>query len=146
MTILLPALVFLLAIGGAQSPDSSDERDILGLETRWNDAHLKGDVPTLDALCADELVVTVPGMTPMTKADILGFWRSDRVRITRYDTTDTRVTVYSGTAIVTGQLHRTRDFNGTVVEDRWRFTKTYNKQAQGWRVVAYHASQAESGN
>lgn len=145
MTILLAALAFLLAIGGPQSAGSSDEREILGLETRWNDAHLKGDVSVLDALCADELVVTVPGMTPMTKADILGFWRSGRSRFTRYDTSDTRVTLYSGTAIVTGQLHRTRDFNGTVVEDRWRYTKTYSKQAQGWRVVAYHASEAESG-
>ena len=142
MTLTLAALVMLLATAGLQSGASGDERDILKLETEWNEAHVKGDVPILDALCADDLVVTVPGMTPMTKADILGFWRSGRARITRYETMNIRVTVHSDTAIVTGQLHRTRDFNGTVVDDRWRFTKTYARQAQRWRVVAYHASEA----
>ena len=142
MTVMVPALVLLLATGGLQPAGSPDEREILGLETRWNEAHLTGDVPALDALCADELVVTVPSMAPMTKADVLGFWRSGRARITRYETTDTRVTVYPGTAIVTGQLHRTRDFSGTVVDDRWRYTKTYARHPQGWRVVAYHASEA----
>jgi ketosteroid isomerase-like protein len=140
MTHVLPALVLLLAIGGLQPADSADERVVLGLEARWNEAHLNGDVSVLDALCADQLVVTVPGMAPMTKADILGFWRSGRATITRYETNDTRVTVYSETAIVTGHLHRMRDFNGTVTEDQWRFTKTYARQGQTWRVVAYHAS------
>lgn len=79
----------------------------------------------------------------MSKADVLGFWRSGRAKITRYETTDTRVAVYSDTAIVTGHLHRTRDFNGKVMDDRWRYTKTYARQGQTWRVVAYHASDAD---
>jgi len=143
MTHVLPALVLLLTVGGLQPVDSPDERAVLGLEARWNEAHLQGDVPVLDALCADGLMVTVPGMAPMTKGDILGFWRSGRGKITRYDTTDTRVAVYSDTAIVTGHLHRTRDFNGKVMDDRWRYTKTYVRQGQTWRVVAYHASDAD---
>ncbi|MCC6179429.1 MAG: nuclear transport factor 2 family protein [Chloroflexi bacterium] len=143
MTHVLPALVLLLAIGRLQPADAPVERAVLGLEARWNEAHLKGDVPVLDALCADQLIVTVPGMTPMTKADILGFWRSGRAKITRYETTDIRVAVYTDTAIVTGHLHRTRDFNGKVLDDRWRYTKTYSRQGQTWRVVAYHASNAD---
>lgn len=142
MTHVLPALLLLVAVGGLQPADSPDERAVLGLEARWNEAHLKGDVAVLDALCADQLIVTVPGMAPMTKADILGLWRSGRAKITRYETTDTRVTVYSDTAIVAGHLHRTRDFNGKLLDDRWRYTKTYTRQGPGWRVVAYHASEA----
>ena len=143
MTHVLPALVLLFTVGGLQPADSPDEGVILGLEARWNEAHLTGAVSVLDALCADQLIVTVPGMTPMTKADVLGFWRSGRAKITRYETTDTRVAVYSDTAIVTGHLDRTRDFNGKVMIDRWRYTKTYARQGATWRVVAYHASDAD---
>ena len=118
------------------------EQEVRAREEENRVAFLAGDVAVLDALCADQLIVTVPGMAPMTKADILGLWRSGRVKITRYETTDTRVTVYSDTAIVAGHLHRTRDFNGKLMDDRWRYTKTYTRQGPGWRVVAYHASEA----
>ena len=110
------------------------------LERAWNEAHLRGDVPAIDGLCADDMVVTVPEMPVMTKADILGFWRSGRARITRYQTSDTRVRVDGEAAVVTGRLQRIRDFNGRVVDDDWRFTKTYVRRADRWQVVAYHAS------
>lgn len=117
-----------------------DTREVSRLERVWNEAHLRGDVSALDKLCADELIVTVPEMPVMTKADVLGFWRSGRARITRYETSDTRVRLYGDAAVVTGRLQRTRDFNGRVVEDDWRFTKTYVRRDARWQVVAYHAS------
>lgn len=117
-------------------------QDILRLEDVWNEAHLRGDVPALDALCAADLVVTVPGMKPMSKADILGFWQSGRAKITRYDTSDVRVLVRGNTAVVTGRLARTRDFNGKAANDLWQFTKTYSNDGRRWVVGAYHASDA----
>jgi len=123
-------------------PVSGPDRtlEIGRLERVWNEAHLRGDVPAIDALCADDMVVTVPEMPVMAKADVLGFWRSGRARITRYETSDTRVHLYGEAGVVTGRLQRTRDFNGRTVEDDWRFTKTYVRRGDRWQVVAYHAS------
>jgi hypothetical protein len=99
-------------------------------------------VSALDALCATDLVVTVPGMKRMSKADILAFWQSGRAKITKYDTSDVRVAVHGNTAVATGQLARTRDFNGKVLNDVWQFTKTYSNDGGRWVLVAYHASDA----
>ncbi len=107
----------------------------------WNAAHLRGDVPALDAICAADLTVIVPGMSPMSKADILGFWKSGRAKITQYDSTDVKVVVRGRTAVATGRLARARDFNGTVMTDRWQFTKTYANEDGRWVLVAYHASE-----
>jgi hypothetical protein len=139
VTLLAVAWAF---IAGMQPVPSPEIREILRLEDVWNQAHLRGDVPALDALCADDLIVTVPGMKRMSKADILGFWKSGRATITKYATSDVRVTVRGQTAVATGALARTRDFSGKVVNDLWQFTKTYSNEGGRWVLVAYHASDA----
>jgi uncharacterized protein (TIGR02246 family) len=135
-----------LAIAGANTTQGNTAevqgvQEIQRLEAAWTRAHLRGDVAALDAICATELTVTVPGMKPMSKADILGFWKSGRAKITRYDTTDVKVVVRGRTAVATGRLARTRDFNGTVMNDQWQFTKTYAQEDGRWVLVAYHASE-----
>jgi len=140
LATLTLALTIVSAV--AMQTASPEAEEIHRLEAVWNEAHLRGDVPALDAICATELSVIVPGMSPMSKADILGFWKSGRAKITRYDTTDVRVVVRGRTAVVTGRLARTRDFNGTVINDRWQFTKTYANDDGRWVLVAYHASEA----
>lgn len=142
LSTLVTVAWVITAVGSIQGPNPPETQEILRLEGVWNEAHLRGDVPALDALCATDLVVTVPGMKPMSKADILGFWQSGRAKITRYETSDVRVVVRGNTAVATGRLARTRDFNGKVVNDLWQFTKTYSNSGGRWVLVAYHASDA----
>lgn len=140
------AIIFTLslAIAGAGTiqTQSPEVQEILRLEAEWNTAHLRGDVPALDAICSADLSVIVPSMNPMSKADVLGFWKSGRAKITQYESTDVKVVVRGRTAVATGRLVRTRDFNGTVMTDRWQFTKTYANEEGRWVLVAYHASEA----
>ena len=121
-------------------PEASGSVALSRLETLWNEAHIRGDADALDQLCADDLVVTVPGMTVMTKPEAIGVVRSGRMRFERYETSDTRIRVYGDAAVVTGRLERTRSVNGRSVEDDWRFTKVYVRHAGTWQVVAFHAS------
>jgi uncharacterized protein (TIGR02246 family) len=141
MLALLLTLAWAISGVDTIQGNSPEVQDIQRLEAVWNQAHLRGDVPALDALCATDLTVIVPGMNPMSKADILGFWKSGRARITQYETTDVRVVVRGRTAVATGRLARTRDFNGTIMSDRWQFTKTYANEDGRWVLVAYHASE-----
>lgn len=124
----------------AQAPSSTTEQRIAKLETLWNDAHLHGDVDTLDCLWAPDISVIVPGMSPFSKPDLLKMWRSMKVAFTEYSTSDVRLHVFGATAIVTGRLHRSRDFAGRVATEDWLFTKTYAEVDGQWKVVAYHAS------
>jgi uncharacterized protein (TIGR02246 family) len=142
MLAILVILAWAIAGPDTTQANSPEAQEILRLEAAWNQAHLRGDVAALDALCAADLTVIVPGMNPMSKADILGFWKSGRAKITQYEATDVRVVVRGHTAVATGRLARTRDFNGTVMNDRWQFTKTYAQEGGRWMLVAYHASEA----
>ena len=126
----------------AQTTANSDTRELERLESVWNQAHEHGDAAALDALWADDLEVAVPKMPVMTKDQALSFFRSGRMKFSRYTSSDIRVRVYGDAAIVTGRLQRTRQLNGQEISDDWRFTKTYVRQNAKWRVAAFHASEA----
>lgn len=143
---LLLALVFTAAAANSEpSARETDVRQLERLESVWNEAHERGDADALEALWSDDLEVAVPRMAVLTKADALAIARSGRMKFLRYRTTDVRVRVYDNAAVVTGRMQRTRSINGQEISDDWRLTKTYVRQAQKWRVVAFHASESAEG-
>jgi len=140
-------LAFLIAMTLSQgtrapSPDTADVRELYRLEAVWNDAHVKGDAAALDALWANDLVVTVAAMPVMNKADALAMVRSNRMPFARYETSELNVKRFSDSAVVTGKLVRERTINGKTVTDNWRFTKAYVRSEGRWVVIAWHASPA----
>jgi ketosteroid isomerase-like protein len=126
----------------AQSTQDAVVREIERLETVWNDAHEHGDADALETLWADDLEVAVPRMPVLTKADAVKFARSGRMKFLSYRTSDIHIRVYDNNAVVTGRFQRVRSMAGRNVSDDWRFTKIYVRQAQKWRVVSFHASEA----
>jgi ketosteroid isomerase-like protein len=140
--VLVLAMFSGIAKSVAQSTYDADVREFERLETVWNEAHEHGDATPLEKLWADDMEVAVPKMPVMTKADALKFARSGRMKFLSYRTSDIRVRVYDNAAVVTGRLQRSRTINGQEMSDDWRFTKVYVREAQKWRVVAFHASEA----
>jgi ketosteroid isomerase-like protein len=98
----------------AQTDDSAT---IAKLEAEWNAAHLRGDAAALEKLFADDLVVVVPAMRPMGKADSLGVFATARMKFDRYETSDTTIRVYADSAIVTGRLQRARRMGDRAMDD-----------------------------
>src|SRR5215472_16435722 len=94
-------VVAFLALGLApqQNQNTAVVQELMRLETVWNEAHQNGDADSLDKLWADELEVTVPKMPVMSKSDVLGFARSGRMKLQRYQTSDVKVRVYSSCMI-----------------------------------------------
>ncbi|MFO0975457.1 MAG: nuclear transport factor 2 family protein [Planctomycetaceae bacterium] len=140
MTVLLCAFTLNPGPHGFCAQDEVDE--LSRLETSWNDAHLNGDSSALDQLWADDLVVTVPNMNSMNKAQSLAVWKTGRFKFDRYQTSNVKIRVYGDAAVVTGRLQRTRTLGERKLEDDWLYTKTYVKADGKWRVVAFHASPA----
>ena len=98
--MLLCALLVASAL--TQEPAGSARADaevatLTRLEADWNSAHVRGDAAALDRLFADDLVVVVPGMRAMTKADALGVFASGRMKFDKYETSETRFRVYDST-------------------------------------------------
>ena len=132
--------VALVQVPVGNAPADADVTTLARLETDWNAAHVRGDAAALEHLFADDVVVMVPGMRVMTKADAVGMFTSGRMKFDRYETSETRFRVYDATAIVTGRLRRTRVVAGATAADDWRFTKIYLRRAGRWQVVSFHAS------
>lgn len=140
---LLTAVLLVFNLVQAPAGDAkvdAVQRTLQNLESEWNAAHVRGDAAVLDRLFADDVVVMVPGMRVMTKADAVGMFTSGRMKFDRYETSETKFRVYDETAIVTGRLRRTRAIADTTVNDDWRFTKVYVRRADRWQVVSFHAS------
>jgi ketosteroid isomerase-like protein len=135
------ALASLLA-GPPVAAEEAAVAELARLEGVWNEAHLRGDLATLERLWADDLDILVPGMPMLSKTDAVEMWRSVPVTFTRYETSDTAFRVYGDAAVVTGRLRRSRDFGGRVAEDDWQFTKVYVRQEGQWLVVSFQASEA----
>ena len=141
----LALLVFGLLQAPGATPEQNDVRKALErLETEWNVAHVRGDVTAVDRIFSDDVVVIVPGMRVMTKADAVGMLTSGRMKFDQYDTSETTFRILDDTAIVTGRLKRTRVINGATTDDDWRFTKVYVRRADRWQVISFHASNTGS--
>lgn len=139
----LSLLVFAIGCATQSMPTSSDAslgKELSELERTWNEAHVAGDADALERLSADDLVVTVPGMPPMTKSEAFAVVRSGRMKFQSYRTSDVRIRIYGNAAVVTGRLQRARTIGDRKAEDDWRFTKVYVRKSGDWRVVAFHAS------
>jgi ketosteroid isomerase-like protein len=124
------------------TPSTADRDELQRLERVWNEAHMRGDSATLSRLWADDLEVAVPKMPVMKKGELIKFVDSGRMTFQRYETSGLNFRIYGQSAVVTGRLQRKRESNGLAVEDDWRFTKVYQRTADGWRVVSFHASEA----
>ena len=138
----LALVVLMIGLQSQPQPDTSEVKELMRLESVWNEAHEKGDASVLEKLWADDLEVTVPRMPVMSKSEVLGFARSGRMKFQRYQTSDLKVRVYGDAAVVSGRLQRTRTMGDKTVNDDWRFTKLYVRRDGGWQVVAFHASEA----
>jgi len=140
--LLVSFLIITIPPGstGAQEDPSNQLALFLNLESEWNEAHLRGDVETLDRLWAPELTVVVPEMPLFTKPDLMNLWQTVKVTFTRYETTDVQLRLFGQTAVVTGRLQRSRAFGDQIRDDDWLFTKTYALVDGKWKVVSYHAS------
>ena len=145
MSLSLLLIVLVLVQPPVRSASiNAEETTLRQLEADWNAAHVRGDAAALDHLLADDLVVMVPAMRVMTKADALGMFTSGRMKFERYQTSETTFRIYDETAIVTGRLRRSRVVAGATVDDDWRFTKVYIRRGDRWQVVSFHASNTGS--
>src|SRR5690242_2152422 len=128
--LVLGLVTFVLHTGkgSPSNPRQADTCDLDRLDTVWSEAHERGDADALGGVWAGDLEVDVPRMPVMTKADVLNFARSGRMKFLRYATSDIRIRIYGDTAVVSGRIQRTRQINGKETSDDWRFTKVYVRQ------------------
>src|ERR671919_989579 len=99
LTLLLVAFSVIQSSPGAGAQNNADQKELERLEAEWNGAHIRGDAAALERILAEDLIVVVPGMRVMTKADSVGMLTSGRMKFERYETSETKLRTYTDTAI-----------------------------------------------
>jgi ketosteroid isomerase-like protein len=137
------ALVLGVAIASVPVPVSAQaslaatKKQIAQLEDTWIQAVIKRDVAAFDRLLAPSFVYTeddrVYSRSELIKEMTAG---ADTVKSGRNE--DLTVRVYGNTAVATGWLILAgRNAKGSF-ERRYRYTDTWQKSGNTWRVIAAH--------
>ena len=110
------------------------------VEAQLRDAMLAGDVKTLDALLADDLVFTNQTGHRLTKSDDLAAHASGRLKLAKIDISDQRVRLSGVFAIVALVASVGGLFDGQSFSASFAYTRVWERVDGVWRVAAAHCS------
>mgnify|MGYP001546080999 FL=1 len=136
--ILLAALVAQNAIGAP----ADDEREIRNVEAALCDALRSGDAAAIARLEDETYTLTNSKSEITTRADDI----ADAKKGVRYDefrNHDQSVRLYGDAAIVLGITTVKGSAGGKPFAADFRFTDTYVRRADGWKIAASHATRIE---
>jgi ketosteroid isomerase-like protein len=122
--------------------DEAPERAVLLEERALQAAMRASDVEALDRLLHPELVAVGPDGRLVDKAGDLDAHRSGVFTITELVEEDVRVKVIGTTAITFVVLRVSGTIAGDEVGGRLRYTRTWVRDGDCWRVVAAHIGPA----
>lgn len=121
------------------NPDAATDwqQEIRTLEERGRVAFLAADIPTLEALWDDRLLVNSPLNVVNDKARVLDLLRAGRIRHTLDDVEIEHVARYGDIVVVMGR--DTVDGPPSNALTHRRFTNVWQRQDGAWRMIARHA-------
>ena len=135
------AAVFALSATLSAAQQKSDTASkILALEAKWNSAYQHGDVAQLNALLADDFLITVEDGSMYSKTGYLGRLGGTAQHVDVSEMTDLKVRLRGDVAIVTGAYHEKGTAMGKPYEYRDRLTDVWLNSDGRWQVIASHYS------
>ena len=135
------ATVFALSATLSAAQQKSDMASkILALEAKWNSAYQRGDVAQLNALLADDFLITVEDGSMYSKTGYLGRLGGTAQHVDVSEMTDLKVRLRGDVAIVTGAYHEKGTVMGKPYEYRDRLTDVWLNSDGRWQVIASHYS------
>lgn len=123
------------SVDGVNASAESDATIVARLDTEYQAAVKKNDVPTMDRLLPDDFVLVTGSGRIYTKPDLLQEARSGRMIYERQEDTGQKVHVWGDAAVVTAKLWEKGTENGKPFDYTLWFTDIYVRTATGWRYV-----------
>ena len=114
---------------------------VLAVEHAWTEAHLRGDVQTLEEIMAFDYVKIQPDGSLSDKTTTLASYQPDQRAwdVARGDDYDVRV--YGDTAVVIGRWTARGINNGRPFDYAARFLSIYVRRAGRWQMVAEQSTE-----
>ena len=138
LSAIAAALSLLITLSlAAQSSGGSTEEQIEKLENDRAQAVVKGDVPALEKMTADDYTIIDRTGRMRDKQTTLGAIKSGDIKLTSNKLSDLKVRVYGDTAVVTGRSDAEGTNGGVSMNGPVRFTRVYVKKDGQWQSVAF---------
>ena len=137
--ILLAALVAHNAIGAP----ADDEREIRNVEAALCDALRSGDAAAIARLEDETYTLTNSKSEITTRADDIADAKKGEIRYSEFRNHDQTVRLYGDAAIVLGITSLKGTANGKSFELDAKFTDTYVRRADGWKIAASQATRLD---
>ena len=114
--------------------------EMIALEKEFNAALMHADSKAVEAMIADDMVLTNPDGAVTHKSEEVESLRSGDEKLDSVDLSDVRVLDLGPVAVVTGKLVEKGRYKTTDVSGEYRFTDVWAKRNGKWQLVAGHES------
>ena len=132
-------LVVFASLSAAQQKSDSASK-VLVLESKWNDAYRQGDIAVLNALLADDFIITVEDGTTYSKSGYIARLGGTGEHVELSEMSNLKMRVHGNVAVVTGEYHEKGTSKGKAYEYRDRLTDVWVNSDGRWQVIASHYS------
>lgn len=137
-------VVALVAYQLASAAPADDERDIERVERALCEAIRTGDAATIERLEDATYTLTNTRGEVTTRADDIADAKKGEIRYTEFRNHDTTMRLYGDAAIRLGITTLKGTSAGKSFALDVRFTDTYVRRADGWKIAASHATRIET--
>jgi ketosteroid isomerase-like protein len=135
--VLALVVSFAPMTAGAQASLAATKKQIAELEDSWVQAVIKRDAAAFDRLLAPSFVYTEDDRV-YTRAALIREMTAGTDTVKSGRNEDLTVRVYGNTAVATGWLILAGRGSKGAFERRYRYTDTWQKSGNTWRVIAAH--------
>ena len=125
----------------AQTSDpKAAEEAVRKLERAWLDAYEQRDAKAMEAIVADDFIITFPQGRKQTKAQIVESMKKPAPpgRSEKFRTEETEARVFGDTVVLTGRVISETQRDGKSSTGQMLYTDTYVRRNGAWQVVASH--------
>ena len=143
----LTQLVFLAALAApmlASATPADDTREIERVERELLDAIRTGDAATIEKYEDETYTLVSTRGEVTTRADDIADAKKGEIRYTEFRNHDTTMRLYGDAAIRIGITTLKGTASGKPFALDVRFTDTYIRRADGWKLAASHATRIEA--
>src|ERR1700752_822672 len=143
LPLCLVAAVFLASLtalfsAAQQKPDAASK--LLVLEAKWNEAYKRGDIAAMNALLADEFIITVEDGSTYSKAGYIAQAGGGTTAVEVSEMSDLKVHTHGNRVVVTGAYHEKGTVKGKPYEYHDRLTDVWMTSDGRWQLIASHYS------
>lgn len=137
---LLAAMMISTGAATAAPNAAADENAIHAVEKALCDAFRDGDAATIARLEDETYTLGDTHGGISTRADDIAEAKKGEIRYTEFRNHDTKIRLYGDAAIVTGITSLSGTADGKPFSLDARFTDTYVRRADGWKIAASQAT------